>query len=317
MDVVQIEGILTKSGYHVLGITPDVLTLEDPVCIIRSLSGFIDFAWMALSVITVLLLFGWALAVIRGSKVESLVGNLKNLTLMFGGLAAIPGILSIMLTNDFTTCKKLIIPVSEINKLLESKEFELKIDMEKVDGDTPENDTESIYADEGAPEYNGDFGSEDSFTNMYRKAIGGQGNSVIFTLSDGSVVKKLDGTRAWRNNNPGNIRYGDFARNMGAIGYAGGFAVFPDEKTGFNAIKQLMQTEKYKKLTIFTAIHTYAPPFENNTAAYQRRVEQLTGISGSTVVSTLNDAQLSKVAKAIQTIEGWEPGKTIPIKNNI
>lgn len=52
-------------------------------------------------------------------------------------------------------------------------------------------------------------------------------------------------TRSWRNNNPGNLRIGPFAREHGAIGSAGlppkpkpgdpKFAVFPDYQTGRKA----------------------------------------------------------------------------------
>lgn len=43
--------------------------------------------------------------------------------------------------------------------------------------------------------------------------------------------------RGIRNNNPGNIKYGDFAIRMGATGKdADGFAIFPDARTGLNAI---------------------------------------------------------------------------------
>lgn len=50
-------------------------------------------------------------------------------------------------------------------------------------------------------------------------------------------------TRGGRNNNLGNIKYGTFAQNHGAIGQdAGGFAIFPDQETGTNAIGALLSS---------------------------------------------------------------------------
>lgn len=134
------------------------------------------------------------------------------------------------------------------------------------------------------------------------------GKDVIFVAADNTQYKQVGGTRAWRNNNPGNIRMSDFSRRAGAIGEAGGFAVFPDEDTGMRAIKSLLRGKSYRDLTIANAISRYAPPVENNTVAYQRSIEKLTGLSINRRMSDLNDAELDKVARAIRQIEGWEPG---------
>ena len=134
------------------------------------------------------------------------------------------------------------------------------------------------------------------------------GKDVIYNMPDGGKVKRSGGTRAWRNSNPGNIRYTDFARRVGAIGQAGGFAVFPDEATGMYAIEALLRTDSYSKLTIAGAISRYAPPSENNTAGYHRRIEQLTGLSINRRMSDLSASELTAVANAIRTIEGWEAG---------
>ena len=91
--------------------------------------------------------------------------------------------------------------------------------------------------------------------------------------------------------------------------YYGGFAVFPDEKTGTYAIEALLRTDSYNKLTIRDAITRYAPPFENDTAAYHRKLEKLTGLSIDRPMSGLNASELTKVARAIRTIEGWTPGQ--------
>lgn len=70
----------------------------------------------------------------------------------------------------------------------------------------------------------------------YKSAIPGNNNDVIYKDCDGNSWTWSGGTRAWRNNNPGNIRDGKFTRRCGAIGAAGGFAIFPDYKTGFDCL---------------------------------------------------------------------------------
>ena len=52
--------------------------------------------------------------------------------------------------------------------------------------------------------------------------------------SDGVWIN-VGGDRNWRNNNPGNLEDGDFARRHGSIGSDGRFAIFPDYKTGKEA----------------------------------------------------------------------------------
>lgn len=136
-------------------------------------------------------------------------------------------------------------------------------------------------------------------------------NDVVYTAPDGTQFRRTGGTRAWRNMNPGNIRYSDFAKRAGAIGEAGGFAVFPDEETGMRAISQLLRSDSYNRLTVAGAISRYAPPVENNTAAYHKQIQDLTGLSINRRMSDLNDAELSRVANAIRQIEGWKQGRTI------
>lgn len=134
---------------------------------------------------------------------------------------------------------------------------------------------------------------------------------VVYVCDNGVQYKRSGGTRAWRNNNPGCIRYSEFARTMGAIGSAGGFAVFPDENTGMAAIAKLLKSDKYCNLTISDAIIKYAPPHENDTEQYKHKLQKMTGLSINLKIKDLSDAQLQRVVKAIRIIEGWRVGKEI------
>jgi RHS repeat-associated protein len=136
----------------------------------------------------------------------------------------------------------------------------------------------------------------------------GSGNNVLITYADGSVETRSGGTRAWRNDNPGNIRSGDFANSQGAIGEAGGFAVFASEGAGQAAITALLKTATYQSLTVGGALSRYAPPNENDTANYQKFVQNATGLDAGTRMNSLSNNQLGSVSNAIRNIEGWNPG---------
>jgi hypothetical protein len=145
-------------------------------------------------------------------------------------------------------------------------------------------------------------------------ATGGPNNSVLVTRSGGTQTSRTGGTRAWRNNNPGNLGAGSFARNNGAIGSAGRFAVFPDVSTGANAITSLLRAPSFRQETIGGAIAKYAPPNENDTARYIRIVEQHLGVSSATPMTALSDAQLVQMTNAIMRVEGWKTGQEVEQK---
>lgn len=138
---------------------------------------------------------------------------------------------------------------------------------------------------------------------------------VVYTRANGNQFRRSGGTRAWRNNNPGCLRYSEFTVSKGAIGHAGGFAVFPDENTGMQAICALLKSDKYRNLTISQAIFKYAPPHENDTENYNASLRRMTGLSTTTKLRDLTDEQIMRVARAIRIVEGWRPGKetSIPV----
>lgn len=82
------------------------------------------------------------------------------------------------------------------------------------------------------------------------------------------------GTRAQRNNNPGNIEFGGFAQSCGSLRAEsqGRFAVFPSADAGFHALETLLLSSAYRDLSVQQAIHRYAPPSENDTTNYVQQV---------------------------------------------
>jgi len=83
---------------------------------------------------------------------------------------------------------------------------------------------------------------------------------------------------AVRNNNPGNIRYGDAAKQMGATGQdSRGFAIFPDAATGDQAQDKLLNSPAYKNMNLHQVISKWAPNNENNPAQYAKTVKGMLG----------------------------------------
>jgi hypothetical protein len=113
-----------------------------------------------------------------------------------------------------------------------------------------------------------------------------------------------DQSRAARNNNPGNLEYGDFAKAHGAIGTDGRFAIFPDRATGDAAMRALLETGTYQDLTVAGAINRYSPPSENDTGAYVNAVASAVGVDPNTPMSQLTPDQKNAMVSAMQRIEG-------------
>lgn len=128
-------------------------------------------------------------------------------------------------------------------------------------------------------------------------------------LPDGSVVRRT-GARNWRNNNPGNIEYGAFARQHGALGTDGRFAVFPSYEAGRAAKEALLfESRGYRNRTISSAISRYAPAFENDTAAYASAVARAVGVPSSTPLSDLTPSQRQRMLDAMERVEGFRRGR--------
>lgn len=135
--------------------------------------------------------------------------------------------------------------------------------------------------------------------------------------SDGQTVT-LKGTRNWRNNNPGNIEYGSFAKSMGAVGTDGRFAVFPTYDAGRQAKSSLLfDSPKYNTKTIHGAISRYAPPKENNTKSYVNRVARALGLSSDTPMAALDENQRGTMMDAMQRVEGFRVGKAFDEQGNV
>ena len=416
METATIIRLLSNAGFRVLGTDGANLYIEDPSCILRSFQTFTEYAWIILTFITGMLIFGWAISMIRGAK-NNIFMNLRNLTIMFGTLAAAGAILNMIYGGDLFArgCQTVAVDINTVNEMLDMRQKKMSpqqtdlyesidiydsgvvranVTANNTDDDHDNTSTDNtVIGDEISTPDDADDKfipisqklsdtDKDKLLDILRRAPDGTltiprdqiktdddvfnklpngglpienipsvdelrdrlipapsqrdatannpsahhpsnpseqeytsaaalGRDVVYTTADGRRVRRTGGTRAWRNLNPGNIRYSEFSRNAGAIGQAGGFAVFPDEETGTQAISSLLRGQSYNNLTIARAITRYAPPSENNTAAYHRRIQQITGLNINRRISDLSDGELSHVVDAIRAIEGWEAGRII------
>lgn len=135
-----------------------------------------------------------------------------------------------------------------------------------------------------------------------------RGYDVDIEYADGIIETRSGGSRAWRNNNPGNIRMSAEAISSGAIGNAGGFAVFPDEAAGKQAVRSLLESPAYASLTVDAAVARWAPPQENDTVRYAMLVRRWTNLAGTEVVEMLASEQIDAVVAAISRMEGRQVG---------
>lgn len=416
METATIIRLLSNAGFRVLGTDGANLYIEDPSCILRSFQTFTEYAWIILTFITGMLIFGWAISMISGAK-NNIFINLRNLTIMFGTLAAAGAILNMIYGGDLFArgCQTVAVDIDTVNEMLDMRQKKMSpqqtdlyesidiydsgvvranVTANNTDDDNDNTSTDNtVIGDEISTPDDADDKfipisqklsdtDKDKLLDILRRAPDGTltiprdqiktdddalnklpngglpienipsvdelrdrlipapfqrdatannpsahlpsnpseqeytsavalGRDVVYTTADGRRVRRTGGTRAWRNLNPGNIRYSEFSRNAGAIGQAGGFAVFPDEETGTRAISSLLRGQSYNNLTIARAITRYAPPSENNTAAYHRRIQQITGLNINRRISDLSDGELSRVVDAIRAIEGWEAGRII------
>lgn len=103
---------------------------------------------------------------------------------------------------------------------------------------------------------------------------------------------------AARNNNPGNLRY---TEQLGATKDPdSGFARFNSPQVGFLALERQLRKYKERDMTLEQMVNAYAPPHENDSAEYLRRMERLTGFRANT---NLRYIKTEDLAKAISLLE--------------
>lgn len=110
-------------------------------------------------------------------------------------------------------------------------------------------------------------------------------------------------TRGERNNNPGNLRYEPSIPWLGLAEPphdAGGYCVFQTPGMGLRAAARDLLSKWRRGLnTVQTIIDVYAPPNENNTAAYVKDVCDRLGVNPDTIIDLTGNGVLLAFLKAI------------------
>ena len=348
MNAQEIVRLLNNAGFHVMGTDMSFIYIEDPACIIRSFATFAEYAWIVITFIAGILITGWGISMIRGIKNDIFTNMRNLILIFCGlGLTG-PIVNFIWGDDLFARgCKTLKVSIPEIQKTLDARDSKfrvcdncdlyenfgiedsgpgmvtdisqtditelqpIEIDNNPIDTSNRENEPTPQPSDNTTPGEQINKIDESNNADKSHRAISAtsEGKSnVIYTYSDNSRIRYKNGTRAWRNTNPGNIRYSNFAKSMGAIGTAGRFSVFPSEQVGANALAALLLTDKYKNLSIKDAISRYAPPSENDTNRYQNSIQKATGLDINRRIADLSAEELNRVVTAIRQHEGWKTG---------
>jgi len=141
------------------------------------------------------------------------------------------------------------------------------------------------------------------------------GMTVLAT--DDKKYYLTEGTLAWRHNNPGNLKFGEFAKDFGSLGMGWeGHAVFSTYDDGAEAQKQLLFSRegKYYNKTIRQAVEVYAPlndpnPIaKNNPPEYAKFIADAANVSVNTKLIELSERRRILLLAAMRTFEGYAPG---------
>lgn len=120
-NIEQIMQLLNMAGYSVLGYDDAYLYIRDPSCIVSAFFDLAKYAWIILCLVTVLLLFGWAVTFIRGAN-HKIFENLRDLILIFAIVSAAVPIVSAIWGDDIKTkaCQVVSINRASLNEVLQA-----------------------------------------------------------------------------------------------------------------------------------------------------------------------------------------------------
>lgn len=110
----------------------------------------------------------------------------------------------------------------------------------------------------------------------------------------------MNQTRGERNNNPGNIRHGSNWMGLAKEQPDSAFCTFTDPKYGFRAMAKIIRNYNQRGLdTVRKIVTTWAPPSENNTAAYVSGVSGWMKVDPDTHIDASDPTQLGPLLDAM------------------
>jgi len=132
------------------------------------------------------------------------------------------------------------------------------------------------------------------------------------------LVTDPNAPRGIRNNNPGNLRTDAFAGTVGVD--ADGYGKFTTPEAGIRAMAKnlIVQQDKHGLNTVEDIITKYAPPTENNTAAYISSVAGAMGVGPADKLNMKDPATLQKMMGAmIKQENGSQPYSDAQINSGV
>jgi len=152
-----------------------------------------------------------------------------------------------------------------------------------------------------------------------------QGRTTMIVHSNGTLEQRT-GNIAYRDNNPGDLRPYDFAKEHGAIGEDHpvlkggkkdpvGFAVFENSAEGEAALRALLATPGVQSRSIAEEMQKFAPAGDSNDpTAYAASLGRALGVDVSLSMSKLTSQQVDAFVEKVKQREGFcDPNGTSEI----
>ena len=134
--------------------------------------------------------------------------------------------------------------------------------------------------------------------------------TVHYFDEQGNLTIRSKGKRAWRCNNPGNLKRSSYSmgKDRRAIGFAGDdndeYAVYPNYQTGHEALVVMLRGGVYSPLTLQAASERYVRSDKDHI----KKLIKITGFDPNRTIKSLSNKEFEIYWKAIEQIEGWEVG---------
>lgn len=140
--------------------------------------------------------------------------------------------------------------------------------------------------------------------------------TVQYFDENGNMTIRSGGKRAWRCNNPGNLKKSPYSMSQKrrAIGFAGDtadvYAVYPNYETGHEALIVMLQGNIYSPLTLTQASKRYV----ESDPGHIHKIVKMTRLNPNRTIKSLTDQEFEIYWKAIEENEGWEVGQEVFIE---
>lgn len=122
MDIEKIVLLLKNSGLQNITVGNGIIEFDDPSCIYTAFDKFVEFAWIIIVFLTLLMLFGWAVLYIKnGVKLNNLFSNAKTIILIFCILSIVKPIVNFVYGDNLFArgCDRKQVSLTSVQELLE------------------------------------------------------------------------------------------------------------------------------------------------------------------------------------------------------